>query len=161
MQRTSSSGPCKKTVTNSRSCMLPRNRAPDARGEKHPEGCLSRNLTALSLCLSDVGFGSRHPQKQLNQRQRQRCLRSTLQIPSTLVHPRTLPHTQGSSVAVTTLARSLTYSLFEVRKRKPSGSLCGECVRKTWERRGRFVEEFGPTTPHGKMRSTCYEVLLA
>jgi hypothetical protein len=48
MQKTLSSGRCKKTGTNSRSCMCPHNRLPDARGGRRPAECLDRNLTALS-----------------------------------------------------------------------------------------------------------------
>ena len=48
MQKTSSSDRCKKTGTNSRSCMSLHNRLPDARGERHPAGCLDRNLTAVN-----------------------------------------------------------------------------------------------------------------
>jgi hypothetical protein len=48
MQKTISSDRCKKTGTNSRSCMCPHNRLPDARGERRPAECLDRNLTALS-----------------------------------------------------------------------------------------------------------------
>ena len=52
--------------------------------------------------------------------------------------------------AVTTLARSSRIPSSKCENRRVS---CVEkCVRKTWERRGRFVEEFGPTTPHGKTR---------
>ena len=48
MQKTLSSDRCKKTGANSRSCMCPRIRLPDVRGERHPAECLDRNLTALS-----------------------------------------------------------------------------------------------------------------
>jgi hypothetical protein len=49
---------CKNTGTNSRSCMCPHNRLPDARGERRPAECLDRNLTVLSPGVREAPVGT-------------------------------------------------------------------------------------------------------